>query len=322
MELNLSSRRILAVFATAGAVLALVLAMTLGGASARAAVHRHAVHHARHHLAKKTSDPAGPTDQGNVQSGNQTSPDNHPRPNHRRGGVERRVRAGSAGRARQRPPGHRRKRRPPVRRQLRRVTAATIARTSCRSPLRRTGEPGGPALRAPWRPARGAASHRPVSSERMPSSERPPRRGRRPRRLTRVIAAVVALLAVCGGAAIAMADPDDLSAGHTASRGTSRATTPSRLSSRPAFTPAGSLAGGRRAAINVYSHTLAGMLTPVTRRARYLVYVPDSQGNGVYVINPRTYRVIDYFATGAIVQHVVPAGTCTRFTPPTTWATA
>jgi YVTN family beta-propeller protein len=49
------------------------------------------------------------------------------------------------------------------------------------------------------------------------------------------------------------------------------------------------------------------MLTPVTRRARYLVYAPDSEGDGVYVINPRTYRVIDYFQTGSVVQHVVPA---------------
>ena len=59
--------------------------------------------------------------------------------------------------------------------------------------------------------------------------------------------------------------------------------------------------------INVYAHDLAGMLTPITRRARYLVYVPDSQGDGVYVINPVTYRVVDYFQTGAVVQHVVPA---------------
>jgi hypothetical protein len=76
VELNLSPRCILAVLATAGAVLALVLAMTLGGASASAAVHRHAVHHARHHVAKNTSDPAGPANQDNVQSGDQTSPDN------------------------------------------------------------------------------------------------------------------------------------------------------------------------------------------------------------------------------------------------------
>jgi YVTN family beta-propeller protein len=59
--------------------------------------------------------------------------------------------------------------------------------------------------------------------------------------------------------------------------------------------------------LNIYAHTRAGMLTSVTRRARYLVYVPDSQGNGVYVINPRTYRVILHYQTGAVVQHVVPA---------------
>ncbi len=59
--------------------------------------------------------------------------------------------------------------------------------------------------------------------------------------------------------------------------------------------------------MNIYSHTLEGMLTPVTRKAQYLVYAPDSQGNGVYVINPITYRVIRYLQTGAVVQHVVPA---------------
>jgi DNA-binding beta-propeller fold protein YncE len=58
---------------------------------------------------------------------------------------------------------------------------------------------------------------------------------------------------------------------------------------------------------NIYSHTLAGMLTPVTRKARYLVYAPDSEGDGVYVINPLTYKVIRYIPTGASVQHVVPA---------------
>jgi YVTN family beta-propeller protein len=49
------------------------------------------------------------------------------------------------------------------------------------------------------------------------------------------------------------------------------------------------------------------MLTPLTRRARYLVYAPDSQGDGVYVIDPHGYRVIRYIQTGAVVQHVVPA---------------
>jgi YVTN family beta-propeller protein len=48
------------------------------------------------------------------------------------------------------------------------------------------------------------------------------------------------------------------------------------------------------------------MLSSAARRARYLVYAPDSQGNGVYVIDPQAYRVIRYIQTGAVVQHVVP----------------
>jgi DNA-binding beta-propeller fold protein YncE len=58
---------------------------------------------------------------------------------------------------------------------------------------------------------------------------------------------------------------------------------------------------------NVYAHTLTGMMAPLTRRAQNLAYAPDSEGNGVYVIDPRRYRVIRYVDTGAVVQHVVPA---------------
>ena len=118
-------------------------------------------------------------------------------------------------------------------------------------------------------------------------------------RVRRVAAAIglIALLAAGLGAAMAVGNKDG--SGHpAAARGAS-----TRLAS--AKSP-GSVTPGR-GAVNIYSHTLAGMLTPVTRAARYLVYVPDSQGNGVYVINPHTYRVIDYLPTGAVVQHVVPA---------------
>ena len=109
-----------------------------------------------------------------------------------------------------------------------------------------------------------------------------------------------------GVPALAEADPDDFAgkAPSTSSPTRSPATAAPihrALPRRPRMTQT------QPAPINIYAHTQAGMLTPVTRRARYLVYVPDSQGNGVYVINPRTYRVIDYFHTGAIVQHVVPA---------------
>jgi DNA-binding beta-propeller fold protein YncE len=112
------------------------------------------------------------------------------------------------------------------------------------------------------------------------------------------VAAALVFTAACGGAAIAIADPDDFASG-----------------GRPELKAADAVWRTRRLAhdpawprqVNVYSHTREGMLTPVTRRSRYLVYVPDSQGDGVYVIDPRRYRVIRYFQTGAVVQHVVPA---------------
>jgi YVTN family beta-propeller protein len=67
------------------------------------------------------------------------------------------------------------------------------------------------------------------------------------------------------------------------------------------------LAGTGPSTANIYAHTLAGMMAPVTRRAQSLAYAPDSEGNGVYVIDPRSYRVVRYIQTGAVVQHVVPA---------------
>jgi YVTN family beta-propeller protein len=112
--------------------------------------------------------------------------------------------------------------------------------------------------------------------------------------------AFAAVLLVSVAAALAVADRDSrpgTSARHW--QPISRASRPRQGAVRGPATHAGKL--------DIYSHTLAGMLTPVTRRARYLVYAPDSQGNGVYVIDPKTYRVIRYIPTGTMVQHVVPA---------------
>jgi DNA-binding beta-propeller fold protein YncE len=124
-----------------------------------------------------------------------------------------------------------------------------------------------------------------------------------PRRRAGAIALAVVLMVASGGGALAVADPDDLSGGRAATQSNAAAWLSGRHVPQPLARPR----LRRTAAVNIYSHTLAGMLMPVTRRARYLVYVPDSQGNGVYVISPKTYRVIDYFHTGAVVQHVVPA---------------
>ena len=57
----------------------------------------------------------------------------------------------------------------------------------------------------------------------------------------------------------------------------------------------------------MYGHAGAGMLTPVTRAAKPLVYVPDTMSNRVDVIDPRTYTVIRSFPVPALPQHVVPS---------------
>jgi YVTN family beta-propeller protein len=120
------------------------------------------------------------------------------------------------------------------------------------------------------------------------------------RRRAGALVVLAGLVAVAVGAGMAVADPDDLFGGH-------RSPNPNASAPRKTRHPDSRSSTSAPVAVNVYSHDLPGMLTPVTRRARYLVYVPDSQGNGVYVINPTTYRPIRYFTTGAVVQHVVPA---------------
>src|SRR6478609_414654 len=69
---------------------------------------------------------------------------------------------------------------------------------------------------------------------------------------------------------------------------------PQEIRSGPAFT-------------NIYAATGAGALAPTARRARPLVYVPNSRSGTVTVIDPATYRVIRTFPTGALPQHVVPS---------------
>jgi YVTN family beta-propeller protein len=106
--------------------------------------------------------------------------------------------------------------------------------------------------------------------------------------------AISALVAVAAGASAAV----------TLTNRSARVPDPD---ARPSSRPTTHAGASHAPPPNVYAHTLAGMLTPVTRRARYLVYVPDSEGDGVYVISPKIRRVIDYFQTGPVVQHVVPA---------------
>jgi YVTN family beta-propeller protein len=58
---------------------------------------------------------------------------------------------------------------------------------------------------------------------------------------------------------------------------------------------------------NLYSETTAGKLSDAVAGHRELVYVPHVQSNNVYVIDPKTFEVVDKFKVGLNPQHVVPS---------------
>jgi YVTN family beta-propeller protein len=58
---------------------------------------------------------------------------------------------------------------------------------------------------------------------------------------------------------------------------------------------------------NLYSETGSSKLSSAVAGHRELVYVPHVQSNDVYVIDPKTYKVVDKFKVGLNPQHVVPS---------------
>ncbi|HEX3622180.1 MAG TPA: YncE family protein [Acidimicrobiales bacterium] len=58
---------------------------------------------------------------------------------------------------------------------------------------------------------------------------------------------------------------------------------------------------------NIYAAAGANMLNPIVASVPYRIYVPDSAGSDVQVIDPNTFKVIDTYTTGLDPQHVVPA---------------
>jgi DNA-binding beta-propeller fold protein YncE len=58
---------------------------------------------------------------------------------------------------------------------------------------------------------------------------------------------------------------------------------------------------------DIYSAAGAGMLNPVVRHDPYRIYVPDSGGSSVEVIDPATMSIVGHFQTGMNPQHVVPS---------------
>jgi YVTN family beta-propeller protein len=59
--------------------------------------------------------------------------------------------------------------------------------------------------------------------------------------------------------------------------------------------------------LDLYAYDHAGALSAVARRALARVYVPNSAGNSVDVIDPHTFRIVEHFAVGALPQHVTPS---------------
>ena len=76
----------------------------------------------------------------------------------------------------------------------------------------------------------------------------------------------------------------------------------------PSFSPNAPLAGMPPVLDhNIYAATGAGMLSPAVQGDPYRIYVPESGGAAVDVIDPTTMQIVSRFATGRNPQHVVPS---------------
>ena len=118
-------------------------------------------------------------------------------------------------------------------------------------------------------------------------------RGRRYRLVRTGIGAAVVVVVVVAVAVVSSRGGDEPPA---AGRSPSQP-----AASRPAKPPVGKGLPG------VYAAASADRLSAQARQARSLVYVPDSRGDDVRVIDPRTFRVVDRFDVGREPQHVVPS---------------
>jgi YVTN family beta-propeller protein len=81
----------------------------------------------------------------------------------------------------------------------------------------------------------------------------------------------------------------------------------SRATTDSAGGEVGLFGNGGSSLVNIYAATGANALSPTARKARPLVYVPNSKGASVTVIDPTTYTVLRTFKTGKVPQHVVPS---------------
>ena len=132
-----------------------------------------------------------------------------------------------------------------------------------------------------------------------------PRHGSRRLYRRRRIAAGIAVLLACA-AVFTM-----FGLGHAGDRARDAAATGPTTKGHPAGGGARPLprgpASGTHPGANVYRYTGVGHFAPATRGVPYRLYVPESAGTGVDVIDPVAMRVIAHYKTGLDPQHVVPA---------------
>ncbi|MEP7192543.1 MAG: hypothetical protein ABI903_06725 [Actinomycetota bacterium] len=113
-------------------------------------------------------------------------------------------------------------------------------------------------------------------------------------------AATILLLSACARAASGNADPVQTRPPRSASSTSAAPTLPeSHASSSPMSASPGPA--------NIYAGAAAGKLSSTAKRAKSLVYVPNSQADTVQVIDPKTFTVIGTYPTGREPQHVVPS---------------
>ena len=127
-----------------------------------------------------------------------------------------------------------------------------------------------------------------------------------------VIASIVAVAAVgCGGGR-----DSDHAAGEVARVATPRPSPTATVTHLPSSakqthsTAASAPLAGMppiASSTNIYADAGKDMLSPAVRHDPYLIYVPNSGGSSVDVIDPQTMQIVHHFTTGLNPQHIVPS---------------
>jgi YVTN family beta-propeller protein len=124
-----------------------------------------------------------------------------------------------------------------------------------------------------------------------------------------VASVVVVLAGGCGGgddrrhAAASVAVPTPLHSTAPSASPTASAHLQAGMSASAPLAGMPAIASSR----NIYADAGAGMLSPAVKGEPYRIYVPNSGGSSVDVIDPATMQIVGHFSTGYNPQHVVPA---------------